>query len=105
MRQIQQSLIDNFKIHYDENVRLNAFHSLDSKLSRLIQVADIYTAAINRVINHQKKNPEAKHNAKDDFASFVFNILNVEVLQDDASNFTEVIGQVKNDLATLHIFD
>lgn len=105
INQIKQSLIDNFKIHYDEKVKLNAFHSLDSKMSRLIQVADLFTAAINRKINHQQKNPEATLNAKDEFADYLFELLNIEVLNYNAEQIAEIADQSKNDLATLYIFD
>jgi len=104
INQIQQSLIDNFKLHYDEEVRLNTFRSIDSKLSRLIQVADLYTAAINRVINHQRKHPES-NNAKDEFANYIFEMLSIEILRYDTAQLKEITSHAKSDLATLYIFD
>ena len=105
INQIQQSLIDNFKLHYDEELRLNTFRSLDSRLSRLIQVADLFTASVNRVINHQNKFPDSKKNAKDEFAKYIFDMLNIEVLNYDSTQLKEIPNQAKSDLATLYVFD
>src|SRR5690625_7202138 len=92
--QIQQQLIDNFKTHYDENVRLNTFLSIDPHFSRLLQVADLFTSSINRVLNHQRKNPQSRHNAKDEFAEYVYELLSVEVVSYDTTRFQkEEIGR------------
>ncbi|MEH7291838.1 DUF3800 domain-containing protein [Priestia megaterium] len=104
LSQIQQSLVDNFKIHYDQNLKLNAFMSIDSKMNRFIQIADLFTGAINRKINHQRKNPNTT-NAKDEFASYVYELINIEELSYPTEHFTEVSGQDASDLATLYIFD
>jgi len=103
--QIQQQLIDNFKTHYDENVRLNTFLSIDPHFSRLLQVADLFTSSINRVLNHQRKNPQSRHNAKDEFAEYVYELLSVEVVSYDTTRFQQEVNESESDLAVLHIFD
>lgn len=102
--QIQQLLMDNFKIHYDDQLRLNSFFPLESKLSRLIQIADLYTSSINRVLNHQKKNPDSK-TAKDEFAEYVYELLGIEEIRYEATSFKQEVDKAKTDLATLYIFD
>lgn len=105
INQIQQSLLDNFKIHYDDKLKLNSFMPLDSKLSRLIQVADLFTGAINRKLNHQRKNPESVKNSKDEFAEYIFELLNIEEFSYRTDDFEKVVGDETTDIASIYIFD
>jgi Protein of unknown function (DUF3800) len=102
--QIQQSLIDNFKLHYDSELKLNAFFSIDSKVNRFIQIADLFTGAINRKINHQRKNQNSPTNAKDTFADYVFQLLNIQELNFQAQQISDYDGS-NSDYATVYIFD
>lgn len=52
---------------------LRNFESLDSKDNYFIQAVDLFTASINRVLNHGTKEQK---NAKDEFAHFVLDFLN-----------------------------
>lgn len=104
LSKIQQSLIDNFKIHYDNTLKLNAFLSMDSRLDRLIQVADLFTGAINRKINHQRNNPEST-NAKDEFANYIYELLNIKELSYPTETMSEANVNDSSDLATVYIFD
>lgn len=101
---IQQSLIDNFKLHYEEALKLNVFMSLDSRMNRFIQIADLFTGAINRKINHQKNNPKSE-NAKDEFADYIYKLLNVETLNYPSDRFTNVDVNGTSDMASIYIFD
>jgi len=103
--QIQQQLIDNFKTHYNESLRLNNFMAIDPDFSRLLQVADLFTSSINRVLNHQRKNPQLRRNAKDAFAEYVYDLLSIEIINYDALKFQQEVYEAESDLAILHIFD
>lgn len=105
INQIQQQLIDNFKIHHDDNLRLNAFMSMGPEYSRLIQIADLFTSSINRILNHQQKNPQSPHNAKDEFAEYIYGLLSIEEIRYDTTKFKQGLNEAQSDLAVLHIFD
>ncbi|WP_409302334.1 DUF3800 domain-containing protein [Peribacillus sp. SCS-155] len=104
LNRIEQSLRDNFTLHYQGNLRLNAFTSIDSKYSRFIQISDLFTGAINRRINHQRNNPESS-NAKDEFANYIYQLLNIQDLVYPASRFSAEHENNDSDHATLRIFD
>ncbi|MBH0320474.1 DUF3800 domain-containing protein [Bacillus cereus] len=105
-KQIQQSLMDNFKLHYEENLNLANFISLDSKLSRLIQVSDLFTGALNRKYNVQRKRPDQKPNAKDRLAEYILNVINLKEIHYPIAQYNEnVSGASEVDMATIYIFD
>ncbi|MGM0970835.1 MAG: DUF3800 domain-containing protein [Bacillota bacterium] len=104
LSQIQQSLIDNFKLHYEDELTLNAFMSIDSRTSRLIQVADLFTGAINRRLNHQRKNP-SQLNAKDEFASYVYDLLNIVEISSPSHTLEEPHDELTNDQSVIYVFD
>nr|WP_308314880.1 DUF3800 domain-containing protein [Bacillus sp. T33-2] len=104
LTQIEQLLVDNFKIHYDGELKLNAFFSLDSKMNRFIQIADLFTGAINRKLNHLRNNPDSM-NSKDEFANYVYELFNIEERTYETQQLSEIDGSESSDLATLYIFD
>lgn len=104
LTQISQSLLDNFKLHYEGDLQLNSFTSIDSKFSRLIQVSDLFTAAINRRINHQRINPDSS-NAKDIFTEHIYELLNIQHLSYNAEQLSDEHDQSIPDSSIVYIFD
>lgn len=78
--------------------------SIDSRTNRLIQVADLFTGAINRRLNHQRKNPD-KFNAKDEFASYVYELLNIAEIFYPSNSLDEPHDQLTDDQSVIYIFD
>ncbi|MGY3717640.1 DUF3800 domain-containing protein [Sutcliffiella cohnii] len=107
IRGIQDLIIDKLKIHYNDNVKLNRFIPVDSKHVKLIQVSDLFTSSINRIINHQRKNPDAKRNSKDDFAELFLGTINLSNVNIDLNKLENenLHEEIKVDMSTLYIFD
>ncbi|PEZ31997.1 DUF3800 domain-containing protein [Bacillus thuringiensis] len=106
INQIRQSLTDNFKLHYEENLNLTNFMSVDSKFSRFIQIADLFTGALNRKYNIQRKSPDQVPNAKDKLAEYILSVIGLkEVLYPAELYNEEVLGASDMDMATIYIFD
>lgn len=104
LKEIQQSIIDNFKIHYNDDLKLNGFMSIDSKLSRFIQVADLFTGALNRRYNVQNSNNN--RNAKDELADYILDIIGLEEIKYPSTQFEDNFqNDVNSDMATIYIFD
>lgn len=104
IEQISQKIMDNLKSHYDTNLRLNSYVPMNSRLERFLQVADLFTASINRVINFQPKNEN--RNAKDTLAEYILSLLNLQIVKFDADNYKEIAeAQTDNDMAVLYLFD
>ncbi|MDH6371778.1 hypothetical protein M2444_003577 [Paenibacillus sp. PastF-3] len=76
MNELEQHLVTHFEGYFKKNLTLNTFSAIDSKWSTLIQLADLYTGCINRAINSPK---DVVKNHKDEFAEFVFDILNLDL--------------------------
>ncbi|KLV23066.1 hypothetical protein ABW02_20275 [Niallia circulans] len=103
IQQLSQKIIDSFNSHYGGKLTLNSFLPIDSKLERFIQIADLFAGSINRVYNHQKDN--APRNAKDEFAEFVLEMINLNTIKLDAESlFSEETIQ-NEDMSTLYLFD
>jgi hypothetical protein len=107
IRSIQELIIDKLKIHYNDDVKLNRFLPVDSKHVKPIQVSDLFTSSINRIINHQRKNPEAKRNSKDDFAELFLGTINLKRINIDLGKLENenLHEEVTVDMSTLYIFD
>ncbi|MFE7065015.1 DUF3800 domain-containing protein [Sutcliffiella sp. NPDC057660] len=104
IEQMSQKISDNLNTHYDGNLKLNAYAPIDSKMERFLQVADLFTASVNRVMNHQKK--QEKRNAKDELANHVLELVNLKVINFNAENFKEITEvDTKGDMAILYLFD
>ena len=104
---IQDLIIDKLKIHYGDNIVLNKFIPVDSKHLLLIQVADLFTSSLNRIINHQRKNPESKKNAKDAFAEYLLSAISLKEIKVDVEKFEQEDNNQEEhaDMSTLYIFD
>lgn len=104
IEQLSQKITDNLKMQYEEKLRLNTYMPIDSKIERFLQVADLFTASVNRVINHQPKNN--KKNAKDALAGHIIDLLDMKIVKFDAENYKEVIeDDTEGDMAILYLFD
>jgi Protein of unknown function (DUF3800) len=104
LKEIQQSIIDNFKIHYNNDLKLNCFVTIDSKMSRFIQVADLFTGALNRRYN--VKSSEDNKNAKDELADYILDIIGLEEIKYPSAQFEDNFeNNVNSDMATIYIFD
>lgn len=81
--------------------------SIDSKYSKLIKFVDLFTSSINRVVNHQGANKNAKQMQKIFFAEHVLTSINLieEKIEVDKLEDEEITKEVKNDMSTLYNFD
>jgi hypothetical protein len=107
IKAIQDLIVDKLLIHYKDDVKLNRFNAVDSKHVTLIQVADLFTSSLNRVFNHQRKNPDAKRNAKDAFAEDLLKIIDVNRQIIDINQFEngKLNEEIRSDMSNLYIFD
>ncbi|WP_318616767.1 DUF3800 domain-containing protein [Sporosarcina sp. YIM B06819] len=104
IKEIEQSLTDSFKIHYESKLTLNYLQSVDSATSRMIQIADLYAGALNRKLNVQNQQQDIR-NAKDEFADFIYELLDVEVFHHSVDDISTAFTDAKNDMATIHVFE
>ncbi|MCZ2259426.1 DUF3800 domain-containing protein [Sporosarcina sp. G11-34] len=104
IKEIEQSLTDSFKIQYESKLTLNYLQSVDSATSRMIQIADLYAGALNRKLNVQNQQQDIR-NAKDEFADFIYDLLDVEVFHHSVEDISTVFNDVQNDMATIHVFE
>jgi hypothetical protein len=104
IEQMSQKIIDSLRTNYESNIRLNSLVPLDSRIERFLQVADLFTASINRVYNYQPKN--TNRNAKDDLAKYILELVNLQVIKFDAENYQNITdARTENDMAVLYLFD
>ncbi|MGG3800445.1 DUF3800 domain-containing protein [Metabacillus fastidiosus] len=104
IEQMTQKIGDNLRSHYEEDLKLNNYTPLDSKIERFLQIADLFMASVNRIINYQPKNKN--RNAKDDLAGYINDLVNLQIQRFDADNYKEVIdGETEGDMAVLYLFD
>lgn len=103
IEQLSQKIIDVFKNKYDNNLTLNSFLPMDSKIERFIQIADLFSGSLNRVFNHQKTS--SSRNAKDEFAEFLIELINLQTIKLDAESlYTEDIIK-HEDMSIIYLFD
>lgn len=74
LNELQQHLVTNFKTYFGENVRLDNFAAVSSIANIFIQLADLFTGSVSRVLNQS----EGK-NHKDEFAQFVIDLLGLDL--------------------------
>lgn len=79
---LEQELKTGFKKHFDGKLSLNLLESVDSKHNLLIQLSDLFIGSISRILNEQPMS----FNHKDDFASFVKSLLNLNLNSDDSTS-------------------
>lgn len=75
VRDISQYLQHN----HGENNLLSKITEVDSKSNAAIQVADLISGALNRIINFENQNA-----VKDEFARYLIDILNINIAGDDS---------------------
>ncbi|MEW9672402.1 DUF3800 domain-containing protein [Ammoniphilus sp. 3BR4] len=87
LTKIEQHLELQFKVNYEDNLRLDLFGSIESYTSPFIQFADLFTGSINRVLN------ESHNNHKDVFAKYVIEALGLDInnIQSNESDMATVI--------------
>ncbi|MFC5403911.1 DUF3800 domain-containing protein [Cohnella soli] len=72
LTKIEQHLQLQFKVNYDEELKLNMFVATESWANILLQVADLFAGSLNRFLN------EKHSNYKDEFAEHVFSLLGID---------------------------
>ncbi|ANY71670.1 hypothetical protein BBD41_03220 [Paenibacillus ihbetae] len=93
LAELKQHMVTNFEGYFKDSLVLSTFSPISSISSILIQLADLYTGSINRILNPPKENTR---NHKDEFAEFVFDILKL-----DKSNFKNQ----EQDMAMIHFLE
>ncbi|GGM23463.1 hypothetical protein GCM10011351_06550 [Paraliobacillus quinghaiensis] len=107
IKQIQQSLLDNFKVQYEDRLRVKfiSFISLDFKMDRFIQISDLFTGTINRKLNVQG-DVGRKTNAKDDITEHILEAVGLKIINYSPELFDQYIeDETIDDMATLYVFD
>jgi Protein of unknown function (DUF3800) len=98
---VKQSLEDNFKIHYEDDLKMDQLISMPSHEHIFIQFADLFVAALNRKYN----NPG--NNNKDKLADYILETIRIKELRFSASQVE--IDEEKDieeiDHSILFIFD
>ncbi|WP_081356512.1 DUF3800 domain-containing protein [Priestia aryabhattai] len=104
VRELKQSLVERFKGSFDDQLNLADMNSLPSVSFFLIQVADLITSSIARVLNRDK---DASRNHKDEIAEFVLDSLNIDFNEGFSVENLDRNNKVESDQdrATVYIFD
>ncbi|MFF2445080.1 DUF3800 domain-containing protein [Priestia megaterium] len=104
VRELKQSLTERFKINFEDKLSLEDLNSLESVNFFLIQVADLITSSVARVLNRET---DAPRNHKDEIAEFILDSLDIDFYKgftvdnlDENNKF-----ESKQDRATVHLFD
>jgi hypothetical protein len=84
---IQERVADAAAGRFGGNLYPQPFAALESKNNPLIQIADLFTASLNRKMNHELGSPP---HAKDDFASHLLDAVQMP----DGPNGPEAIGDM-----------
>ncbi|CAI8740346.1 DUF3800 domain-containing protein [Brevibacillus sp. IT-7CA2] len=90
---LKQHLHSQFRLAFDDQLTLDLFNSVPSFQNVYIQMADLYTGCISRVLNHPK---QGEGNHKDHFAEYVLELLRLDLgAKNDQSQ----------DFAMVHFFE
>lgn len=103
MTELKQLLTDRFKTYFEDDLKLTDFNSLPSKAFYLVQVADLITGSLSRIMNRKKDAPK---NHKDEFADYVLDQLKINFINYNAKDIdygSKV--DLKQDKAYVHVFD
>lgn len=73
IEKLRQYLVSQFKTYFENRLTLNAFSALPSEVSYFIQIADLFTGSLNRILNKQ----DNKFNHKDEFADYALTLLGI----------------------------
>jgi hypothetical protein len=103
MTELKQLLIERFKTNFEDSLKLSDFNSLPSKAFYLVQVADLITGSVSRVLNRKE---DGSKNHKDEFADFVLESLEINFIRHKADNIDgEYYVDLEQDRAYIHLFD
>lgn len=97
-------LIDKLNENYGNDILLNKYSPIPSRISRLIQQADLFTGSLNRIYNHRPINKS--NNNKDKLADYILNKIKIKEVRhsvDDLEGSME--GGSSSDMATIHIYE
>lgn len=75
LERMRQDLRVGLRRQYGDEATLQLLAAVDSKANHLIQLADLFTGSLNRVLNSPGENP----NHKDEFAHFMLGALGLKV--------------------------
>lgn len=89
LTKLEQHLVTNFKHYFDDKLHLSIFNPIDSKISPFIQIADIFTGSMSRLLNQ----PGNYH--KDELAQHLAALLGVTV-EDNKLLSTSDMVVIKN---------
>ncbi|NKQ20712.1 DUF3800 domain-containing protein [Brevibacillus laterosporus] len=73
---LQQHLHSQFRLAFDDQLTLDIFSSVASFQNVFIQMADLYTGCLSRILNHQK---QGEGNHKDKFTDYVLELLGLDL--------------------------
>ncbi|MHB1685357.1 MAG: DUF3800 domain-containing protein [Bacilli bacterium] len=92
LKKLQQYFTANLTIQYTQQLTLGNLGALDSLSNYFVQIADLFTASLSRILNRP---PNGSRNYKDEFAEFVLSNLGID------SSFDEPVSA---DFVMLHRF-
>ena len=58
---LKDRLLNIASTKFDDKLLLEDFHSLDSRTNLLLQIADLFAASLNRVLNHDTSTSHPKN--------------------------------------------
>lgn len=104
VRELKQSLVERFKGSFEDQLNLADMNSLPSVSFFLIQVADLITSSVARILNRDEN---ASRNHKDEIAEFILNSLDIDFYKGfSVDNLDENNKFESNqDRATVYLFD
>lgn len=103
MAELRQLLMERFKLYFEDSLKLCDFNSLPSRSFYLVQVADLITGSVSRVMNRKA---DGARNYKDEFAEFVLRELDIDYIKHKAENVDENFKiSIEQDRAHVHVFD
>lgn len=91
MAKLEQHLVSNFELYFKDELRLALFSPIESYTSPFIQMADVFTGCISRLLNQS-----GGRNQKDELASYLTELFGVSI--EDGKVTTT------NDLVTVYEF-
>jgi len=91
MARLRDDLRDGLAKRFEDEVFLDLLESVDSKANHLVQIADLFTGSINRVLNA----PGETTNFKDEFAAFVLSTLGLKLTSEG------LVESARQDVATV----
>ncbi|WP_426629877.1 hypothetical protein [Priestia megaterium] len=75
LNELEQHLVSNFRTYFEDNLLLNIFSSVSSVANIFIQLADLFTGCVSRILNQSG----TSMNHKDKFAQFVVDLLGLDL--------------------------